>query len=87
MVVPKTTPGYAGGIKRALAEKKEVKKESLNRVEAVCRSHIKVLCKTNLTFDETIYGVGIRSVIAATNKYDGMYDFTAEDGISSAKTA
>jgi hypothetical protein len=42
-------------------------------------------CKTNLTFDETLYGVGIRSVIAATNKYDGMYDFTAEDGIFSAK--
>ena len=42
-------------------------------------------CKNNLTFDETLYGVGIRSVIASTNKYNGMYDFTAEDGIFSAK--
>ena len=42
-------------------------------------------CKNNLTFDETHYGVGIRSVIAATNRYEGMYDFDAEDGIFSAK--
>ncbi len=42
-------------------------------------------CKNNLTFDETLYGVGIRSVIATTNKYEGMYDFTADDGIFSAK--
>ena len=43
-------------------------------------------CKANLTFDETLYGVGIRSVIATTTKYEGMYDFTVEDGIFSAKT-
>ena len=42
-------------------------------------------CKSNLTFDETLYGVGIRSVIAITNKYEGMYDFTAEDRMFSAK--
>ena len=42
-------------------------------------------CKANLTFDESAFGVGIRSVIATTNKYEGMYDFTAEDGIFSAK--
>ena len=42
-------------------------------------------CKNNLTFDETLYGVGIHSVIATTNKYEGMYDFGAEDGIFSAK--
>ena len=42
-------------------------------------------CKNNLTFDETLYGVGIHSVIATTNKYEGMYDFIAEDGIFSAK--
>jgi hypothetical protein len=42
-------------------------------------------CRANLTFDETIYGVGIRSVIATTTKYEGMYDFTVEDGIFSAK--
>ena len=43
-------------------------------------------CRANLTFDETIYGVGIRSVIATATKHEGMYDFTAEDGIFSAKT-
>ena len=42
-------------------------------------------CKTNLVFDETLWGVGISSVVSATNKYEGMYDFTAEDGIFSAK--
>jgi Tfp pilus assembly protein PilV len=42
-------------------------------------------CKTNMTFDETLYGVGVRSIISTTNKYDGMYDFTAENGIFSAK--
>ena len=42
-------------------------------------------CKANLTFDESGFGVGISSVIATTTKYEGMYDFTAEDGIFSAK--
>ena len=42
-------------------------------------------CKANLSFDESAYGVGIRSVIATTTKYEGMYDFTVEDGIFSAK--
>ena len=42
-------------------------------------------CKANYTFDESGFGVGIRSVIATTNKYEGMYDFAAEDGIFSAK--
>lgn len=42
-------------------------------------------CKANFTFDETLYGVGIRSVISTTNRYEGMYDFTAEDGLFSAK--
>ena len=42
-------------------------------------------CKANLTFDETLYGIGIRSVISTTNKYEGMYDFAAEDGIFCAK--
>ena len=55
--------------------------------ESAQRLLIKVdnTCKRNLVFDETLYGVGIRSVIATTNKYDGMYDFTAEDGTFSAK--
>ena len=42
-------------------------------------------CNANFTFDESGFGVGIRSVIATTTKYEGMYDFTAEDGIFSAK--
>ena len=42
-------------------------------------------CRANLTFDETLYGIGIRSVISTTNKYEGMYNFTAEDGVFSAK--
>ena len=42
-------------------------------------------CKDNLDFEESLYGVGIRSVIATTTKYEGMYDFSAEDGIFTAK--
>ena len=42
-------------------------------------------CRSNLSFNESLYGVGIRSIIATTNKYDGMYDFTAEYGSFSAK--
>ena len=42
-------------------------------------------CNANFTFDESDFGVGIRSVITTTTKYEGMYDFTAEDGIFSAK--
>lgn len=38
-------------------------------------------CKDNLYFEESLYGVGIRSVIATTTKYEGMYDFSADDGI------
>ena len=38
-----------------------------------------------MSFDESLHGIGIRSVIAATNKYEGMYDFSAENGIFSAK--
>ena len=42
-------------------------------------------CRANLSFDEMLYGIGIRSVITTTTKYEGMYDFTAEDGVFSAK--
>ena len=42
-------------------------------------------CSGELIFDETSFGVGICSVIATVNKYDGMYDLTAEDGVFSAK--
>ena len=42
-------------------------------------------CQEKMTFDKADHGIGINSVIATTNKYDGMYDFTAEAGIFSAK--
>jgi LytS/YehU family sensor histidine kinase len=42
-------------------------------------------CKENFDFNETQYGVGIRSVIFTTDKYEGMHDFTAKNGIFSAK--
>ena len=49
----------------------------LIKVENPCRNH--------QSFDENQYGVGIHSVIATTSKYDGMYDFTVEDGVFTAK--
>ena len=36
-------------------------------------------CKANLRFDESTYGIGINSVITATNKYEGMFDFTVKN--------
>ena len=36
-------------------------------------------CKANLRFDESNYGIGINSVITATNKYEGMVDFTVKN--------
>ena len=42
-------------------------------------------CKEKMVFDDSSYGIGIRSVISTVEKYEGMYDFTAKDGIFSAK--
>lgn len=42
-------------------------------------------CKDHLDFDESLYGVGIHSIIATTTKYEGMYDFSAENGVFTAK--
>ena len=42
-------------------------------------------CKDKILFDKSQHGIGINSIIATAGKYDGMYDFTAEDGIFSAK--
>jgi hypothetical protein len=36
-------------------------------------------CKANLRFDESNYGIGINSVITATNKYEGMFDFSVKN--------
>ena len=42
-------------------------------------------CKEKMMFDKNHYGIGINSIIATASKYDGMYDFAAEDGVFSAK--
>ena len=42
-------------------------------------------CKGNLVFDESCFGIGISSVVETAKKYDGMYDFSAENGVFSAK--
>lgn len=42
-------------------------------------------CRHNMYFDESVYGIGINSVISTTQKYDGMYDFSAKDEKFSAK--
>ena len=42
-------------------------------------------CKERSSFDKSGYGIGINSVISTVGKYDGMYDFSVEDGIFSAK--
>ena len=44
-------------------------------------------CNANMDFDESFYGIGIHSVIATANKYDGMYDFTVENAVFSAKVS
>ena len=44
-------------------------------------------CRERMVFDEDCYGVGIRSIISTVNGYEGMYDFTAEGGIFSAKVS
>ena len=44
-------------------------------------------CKGNLAFDETCFGIGISSVVETAKKYDGMYDFCAENGVFSAKVS
>jgi len=42
-------------------------------------------CREDLDFGESLYGVGIHSIIATVSKHDGMYDFAAESGIFAAK--
>ena len=78
---------FENAINAASRLKIKNKRIDINIKDSAQRFLIKIenTCKANLTFDETLYGVGIRSVIATTNKYEGMYDFSAEDGIFSAK--
>lgn len=42
-------------------------------------------CRDKLIFDDSFYGIGISSIISIVEKYDGMHDFSAENGIFSAK--
>ena len=68
-------------------EKLKIPRIDITIKESAQRLLVKVEnpCREKMVFDETRYGIGINSVIATINKYDGMYDFTAEDGIFSAK--
>ena len=49
--------------------------------------NIENICKDKLNFDESLYGIGIRSIIDTINKYDGMYDFITEEGLFTAKVS
>ena len=56
-------------------------KESAQRLLVIVENP----CRVGIAFDETLFGVGIHSVISTTEKYEGMYDITAEDGVFTAK--
>ena len=55
---------------------REGAKRLLIRVENRCRS--------GLFVDESMYGIGMNSIITAAQKYEGMVDFFAEDGVFTA---
>ena len=55
---------------------REGAKRLLIRVENRCRS--------GLFVDESMYGIGMNSIITAAEKYEGMVDFFAEDGVFTA---
>ena len=80
---------FENAINATSKQKNEDKRIRIHIKDSAQRLLIKVEnpCRANLTFDETLYGIGIRSVISTTKKYEGMYDFCAEDGIFSAKVS
>lgn len=41
-------------------------------------------CRSGLFVDESMYGIGMNSIITAAQKYEGMVDFFAEDGVFTA---
>ncbi len=41
-------------------------------------------CRNGLFVDESMYGIGMNSIITAAEKYEGMVDFFAEDGVFTA---
>lgn len=56
-------------------------KESARRILIMIENS----CRDKLIFDESYYGIGISSIISTTEKYDGMYDFSSDNGFFSAK--
>ena len=68
-----------------LRSKNNVIRISIKESEKRLLIRIENPCKNNMTFDESLYGVGLHSVIATTEKYDGMYDFSVEGEIFTAK--
>ena len=78
---------FENAIHATVKRKNESKFIDISIKESTQRLLVKVEnpCSTNLIFGEEQYGIGISSVITTTSKYDGMYDFSVEDGIFSAK--
>ena len=56
-------------------------KENMKRLVVIADNP----CREKTAFDEGSYGVGIRSIISTVNKYEGMYDFSANGSLFSAK--
>ena len=44
-------------------------------------------CRRGLFVDESIYGIGMNSIITAARKYEGMVDFSAENGVFTANVS
>ena len=80
---------FENAVNAAAKTKKTPKYIDIYIKESAKRLLIKIenSCRETFSFDESYYGVGIRSIIATAGKYDGMYDFSAEDGIFSAKVS
>ena len=78
---------FENAIKETERLKNKEKWIDISVKESARRLLIKVenACRSNLNMNESVYGIGIRSVIATTRKYDGMYDFTAENDMFSVK--
>ena len=78
---------FENAIHAASKLKTKEKNIDINIKDSAQRLLIKVdnNCKQNFAFDESLWGIGIRSVVSTAAKYEGMYDFSAEDGIFSAK--
>ena len=78
---------FENAINAAKKLKSKEKEISVDIREKETRLLVKIenTCKPNLKFDESDYGIGISSVISTTENYEGMYDFSANEGIFVAK--